>query len=724
MDSKTKTFQTIFENNLLTIEINKLAKQANSTVLVSYNDTVILSVSIMKEPQENNKLNYFPLMVIYQEKLYAAGKIPGSFSKREGKPSDKEVLNSRLIDRSLRPLFDKCFRNEVQIVNTVLSSNCDCNNEVLALLGSSLSLLISDIPFEDSVSGVCIGKINKQLIVNPNSEQKEKSEFLLILGGTKKSLNMIEAIAKEASEEDLLDAMKLGHEVIQKLCFFQDNIRKKINVEKKFFLITEKKQEIENEFIDKYRKQIKDFFYLNSSNFLTKKEINKKIKEIKNIILEEYINHDKEINNLIYLDKNKEKLFIMESILDNLFIDELRFIIIEDQKRIDKRGFDEIREIDIQIGLLPRTHGSAIFSRGETQSLAVVTLGNLNESKMIDDLSAEEEKRFMLHYNFPSFSVGEIGRYLSPTRREIGHGILAEKALFHVLPSEEIFPYTIRVVSEILESNGSSSQATICATSMALMDAGVPIKSAVAGISIGLFYKSDKKYCILSDISGLEDYAGDMDFKISGTRKGITCLQMDIKIKSISFNILQESLIKAKKARINILNKMYLIISESRKNVSVFAPKVKVINIKTDKIRDVIGSGGKIISRIIEKYDNVRIDIKQDGKILIFHQNELIVNKTAEYILNLVKDIKVGAFYKVTVLRFLIDKKGKEFGVIVEIFPGTEGFIHISELSYTRIDKIENIINIGDIIFVKCISITEKGRIELSLKEYRKKNNF
>ncbi|WCA22437.1 polyribonucleotide nucleotidyltransferase [Candidatus Phytoplasma oryzae] len=718
MDSKT--FKTIFENNLLTIEINKLAKQTDGTVLVSYNDSVILSVVINKENEK--KINYLPLMILYQEKLYAAGKIPGSFSKREGKPSDKEVLNSRLIDRSLRPLFDKRFKNEIQIINTVLSSNVDCNNEVFALLGSSLSLIISsDIPFEEPVSGVCIGKIEDKLIINPNYQQKDKSEFILLLAGTKNNINMIEAIAKEVSEDDLLEAIKLGQEVIKKLCIFQENIKKEINVKKKHILYLENKVEMKDELLQEYKNMIRTTFYSHNNISISKKEINQKIKNIKNLILEKYKYEEQDINIDLSLEQKKDKLSQIEFFLDSIFIDELRLMIMQKQKRIDERSLDEIREIDIKIGLLPRTHGSAIFSRGETQSLAVVTLGNLNESKTIDDLSEEEEKRFILHYNFPSFSVGEIGRYLAPTRREIGHGILAEKALLNILPSEDLFPYTIRVVSEILESNGSSSQATICATSLALMDAGVPIKTSVAGISIGLFYENDCNYFLLSDINGLEDYAGDMDLKVAGTKNGITCLQMDIKIRNLNLDILKKALQKAKLGRIKILNKMNLIIDKSKNNISNYAPKFKIIQIKTEKIRDVIGVGGKIISRIIEKYDNVKIDIKQDGKIFIFHLNEEIVKKTAEYILNLVKDIKIGESYKVTVLRFLNDKKGKNFGAIVEIFPGTEGFIHISEIYDFRINKIENFLNIGDIIFAKCISISEKGRIDLSLKEYNKK---
>ncbi|WAN63218.1 Polyribonucleotide nucleotidyltransferase [Candidatus Phytoplasma rubi] len=708
----SQIFKTVFENNLLTVEINKLAKQANGSVLLRYNNSVILTVVVSSK--KDTVLNYFPLTVVYQEKLYAVGKIPGSFAKREGKPSDHEVLNSRLIDRTLRPLFPKQFKKEVQIVNTILSSDYDGNNEIFAILSSSLSLLISDIPYIDSVSGVCIGKINNKFIVNPNSEQREKSDFLLILAGTKNSLNMIEAVCKETTEEVLLEAMIYGHEIIKKLCFFQDEIKEKINPRKQLLAESYWNEELYNQIEKKYRIQIKNILDINSKNKNDSKSFKNIIDQLKEKLLVEYQNNND------FLLEDRQNFHHIEDIFYDLLGQEFRKMTIQDKKRIDGRKLEEIRKIESQISLLPRTHGSALFTRGQTQSLAVVTLGSLRESKTIDDLTEEEEKRFILHYNFPSYSVGEIGRYIAPSRREIGHGILAEKALFYLLPSEEEFPYSIRVVSEILESNGSSSQATICAASMALMDAGVPLKQAVAGIAMGLFL-DEKEYVILTDIQGFEDKEGDMDFKISGTKKGITALQMDIKQKGINFDILKEALEKARLGRTEILKQMRTVIPKHNDEVSTFAPKVKVIRVRTDKIRDIIGTGGKIISRIIEKHDNVQIDIKQDGNIFITHNNIDIVRKTANYILNLVKEIKVGEVFKVTILKILNDKQGQSFGAVAEICPGIKGFIHISQLDNKKTAKVEDVLNVGDQLFVKCIEINNRGQISLSLKDYKNK---
>lgn len=708
MDSQI--FETIFENNLLTVEINSLATQANGSVLLRYKESVILTVSVSS--QKETILSYFPLTVVYQEKLYAVGKIPGSFTKREGRPSDREILNSRLIDRTLRPLFSKNFKKEIQIVNTILSSDYDCYNEIFAILTSSLSLLISDIPFIESVSAVCVGRIDSKFIVNPNLDQRDKSDFLLTLSGTKESLNMIEAFAKETPEEVLLEAMIYGHEIIKKLCIFQDEIMDKINPQKRNIEKLDFNKELYSNIKSKYSNQIEYILSKSSQQKQDTKLFKSDIDQLKEQILTEYQNDE------FILSGDQQTLVQVENIFNDLFRKEFRKMIIKDKKRIDGRRLDEIRPIQSKISLLPRAHGSALFTRGKTQSLSVVTLGTLRESKMIDDLTEEEEKRFILHYNFPPFSVGEIGRYIAPSRREIGHGILAEKALFHLLPSEEEFPYSIRVVSEILESNGSSSQATICAASMALMDAGVPLKKLIAGIAMGLFYDNEE-YVILSDIQGLEDHEGDMDLKVAGTKKGITALQMDIKIKNINFDILKELLNKARIGRIEILEKMNLVITDNKKEVSVYAPKVKVINVQAGKIRDIIGTGGKIISRIIEKYDNVQIDIKQNGKIFITHHNIDIVNNVADYILNLVKDIKVGEVYQVTVLKILSNKQGQSFGAIVEIFPGVEGFIHVSQLADTRTEHVQNVLNIGNKVFVKCIDIDNKGKIFLSLKNYK-----
>lgn len=715
----SKLFETIFEDNLLTVEINKLAKQANGTVLIRYKDTVILNIVVLGKTDV--ALSYFPLMVHYQEKLYAAGKIPGSFAKREGKPSDHEVLISRLIDRSLRPLFPANLKKEVQLVSTVLSSDPDCNNEIFSLLGSSLALLISDIPFIEAVASVCIGYIHDQFIINPTLKEKEKSSFLLTLSGTKYSLNMVEAIADETSEQVLFEAMLLGHQKIKQLCFFQEKIKEEIKPTKIQLSPSIYNEKLKQFVEDLYQPKIQQLLENSYQNKMNNYFLSQNIKNLKNEVLMYFQTKNfknNETTSLLDLGNDSVNLMQIEKIFDHLFSQVFRKMIIYEQKRVDGRKLDEIRSINTQINLLPRAHGSAVFTRGQTQSLTVVTLGTLSESKTIDDLSEEEKKRFIFHYNFPSFATGEIGRYIAPSRREIGHGILAEKALHYVLPSVEKFPYTIRVVSEILESNGSSSQATICAASMSLMDAGVPLKKAVAGIAMGLFY-SDKKSIILTDIQGIEDKEGDMDLKIAGTEKGITALQMDIKIKEITFDILKEALTKARLGRIEILSKMNETVSTHKKQLSLYAPKVKVINVKPDKIRDIIGAGGKIISHIIEKHDNVKIDIQQDGKIFIMHHNQNIVQKTSEYILSLSQDIQLGGIYEVTVSRILKDKKGHSFGAILEVFTNIEGFIHISELTNTRVEKVEDILNIGDRIRARCININEKGKIDFSLKKLK-----
>ncbi|MFB5029763.1 MAG: Polyribonucleotide nucleotidyltransferase [Candidatus Phytoplasma pruni] len=715
-----QVFETTFENNLLTVEINKFAKQANGSVMVRYKDTVILSVAVSST--QHTTLNYFPLMVIYQEKLYSAGKIPGSFTKREGRSTDFEVLNSRLIDRALRPLFDKNIKNEIQIINTVLSNDHNCNNENFALFGSSLALLVSDIPFVEAVSAVSIGKIKGEMVINPNLKQKEMSDFLLTLSGTQDSLNMIEAVAKETTEEELLEVMLLGHEVIKKMCAFQEEIRQQIGKEKIVLDIPKTNAALFQEIDEKYRSAIIAILQENNQQKKQKNVLSQNLQLLKDEIMAEYKqkNFFKTVEEIVVLDLEQQKKYLteIEAIFDTLLTQEIRKMIIHEKKRTDGREIYEIRTIENQVGLLPRTHGSAVFTRGETQSLAVVTLGSLSEGKTIDDLTEDAKKRFMLHYNFPAFSVGSVGRYMSPSRREIGHGMLAEKALLHVLPSEEEFPYSIRVVSEILESNGSSSQATICSSSMALMDAGVPLKNAVAGIAMGLFYDNQDEYVILSDIQGLEDQKGDMDFKVAGTAKGVTALQMDIKIESIGLDILKTALKKARLGRLHILNKMNDTIAKSRKELSPYVLKIKVINIHTSKIRDVIGTGGKIISQIIENNDNVKIDIEQDGRVFIMHQDLKVVERTSHYILNLVKDIEVGQIFEGAVAKILMDKKtGHSFGAIIQLLPGVEGFLHISKLSDKRVDKVEDVVNIGQMVTVQCININEKGKIDLSLKK-------
>ncbi|MDV3166259.1 MAG: polyribonucleotide nucleotidyltransferase ['Waltheria sp.' little leaf phytoplasma] len=718
-----KVFETTFENNLLIVEINKLAKQANSSVLIRYKDTVLLSVLVIG----NNEvcLDYLPLMIFYQEKFYAAGKIPGNFSKREGKPSDAGILNARLIDRTLRPLFNKNFNKEIQIVNTILSNDDSCNNEIFGILGSSLAALMSNVPFYKAVSAVCVGRVNNQFIINPNPQQKNISDLWLVLSGTKEKLNMIEVSSKEISEKDLISAMIFGHNFIKKLCIFQEEIINNLNIVKNIDLTNNYDINLYNKFKFKYFEIIKNTLQTEINKKFIKKNFSDTINNLKNFILEKYIeDKDFTIDNDISqtfivscenykLEKIKEQFM---HLFNDLLTDIMREMVLKDKRRIDGRTLNKIRSIETEVGILPRTHGSAIFSRGETQSLAVVTIGALSECKLIDDLSEEDKESFIVHYNSPPFAVGSIGKYMMPSRREIGHGMLTKKALSHLLPMEKDFPYTIRVVSEILESNGSSSQATICAASMALMDAGVPLLRPVAGLAMGLFFSSENDYVILSDIQGLEDQKGDMDFKIAGTVQGITAAQMDIKIEGISFDILQEVLEKARLGRIEILKKMNMTIQKPREHMSVYVPKVKMITIPVDKIRDIIGAGGKIINQIIDTYDNVKIDIQQNGNIFIMHNSENIVNQVSNYILNLVDEIKIGKVYEVTVMKILYDKKnGHSFAAIVQIFPGIEGFIHISKLSNIKVECVEDVVSIGQKVLAKCVFINEKGKIDLSL---------
>ncbi|MFP7699639.1 polyribonucleotide nucleotidyltransferase [Candidatus Phytoplasma pyri] len=719
-NNNKKVFEIIFENNVLRVETGEISRQANGSVMLFYKDTVILSVSVCGERKKF--LNFLPLTVNYQEKLYAAGKIPGGFLRREGKPSDQEILCSRLIDRSIRPLFSKNFKNEVQLINMVLSSDPDGNNENIALFGSSLALLISDIPFFEPVSSVCIGKIGDNLIVNPTTSQRENSSFFLILSGTKDSLNMVEMSSKEISENNFLESIKFGHEIIKKLCLFQTEIANKIGKKKMELPLYSFNKLLKTEIKDQYFSKIEMILKnkINTNN-VKKSDILKKLKEdVLENYKEKFLTNKKDNLNLLDLENQKLYLNEVEIIFDFLVRNIIRETILKENIRPDGRNSSEIRSITSRIDILPRTHGSALFTRGGTQSLAIVTLGTLRESKIIDDLSDEVDKRFMIHYNFPAFAVGSVGRYLAPSRREIGHGMLAEKALECVLPSENHFPYSIRVVSEILDSNGSSSQASVCSSSMALMSAGVPLKSLVAGIAMGLIVDNIdkiKNYTILSDIEGLEDYQGDIDFKIAGTKLGITALQLDIKIKGITLEIFEKVLKQAKKDRIKILNEMEKVINKSRNEVSKYAPKVKMILINPEKIRDIIGSGGKIINQIIEKHDNVKIDIMQDGKIYIMHQNMEIVDLTITYIKNFLKKIKVETVYEVKILRFVRDKMDKTFGAIAEIFPGVEGFIHISKLENYKVDKVEDVLKIGQVILAKCIKINERGQIDLSKKD-------
>ncbi len=686
-----KVYKTEWCGKPLVIEIGEMARQANAAVLIRYGETVVLTTAVSsKEPKD---VDFFPLTVNYEEKMYSVGKIPGGFLRREGRAGYEATLAARLIDRPIRPLFEDGFRNEIQVTSTVLSVEYDCDPVMAAMLGSSLSLSISDIPFKGPIAGVTVGYVNNKFVINPNVELLENSLIDLKVAGTKDAINMVEAGSKEVSEDIMLEAIMFGHEEIKKLIKFQEKIIEEIGKNKIEVLI----KEIDN--------QIYDNIYLNYINKIQKaimikdkKSRDEQIASIKNEVISLYENKEEDFDIVI---NEVQKAF------DKIVKNEVRREIIENKRRPDGRGIREIRPLESRIDILPRAHGSALFTRGQTQSLGVVTLGNISDEQIIDDLTLEENKRFMLHYNFPSFSVGEIGFSRAPGRREIGHGALGERALSQVIPSKEEFPYTIRVVSEILESNGSSSQATICSSSMALMAAGVPIKKQVAGIAMGLV-KQEENYTILTDIQGMEDHLGDMDFKVAGTKDGITALQMDIKIDGINRDILKESLEQAKEGRFQILEHMNKIISEPRKNVSKYAPKIKTIKIKPAKIKDVIGSGGKTINEIIEK-TGVKIDIEQNGDVFISSLNIEEIENAIKIINEIVREAEIGEIYLATVRRI------EKFGAFVELFPGTDALVRISKLSKKRIDKVEDVVKLGDSIKVKVIKIDEKGRVDAAV---------
>lgn len=708
-------FETTLAGKSLRVEVGEVAKQANGSALIYYGDTVVLSTAVAKSKPAQT--DFFPLMVIYQEKLYAAGKIPGGFLRREGRPSELETLVSRLIDRPIRPLFDEGYRYDVQIINTVLSSDPEVPSEIAAMLGSSIALEISNIPFLGPIAGVNVGRVNGAYVLNPTPEQKLASDIDLTIAGTKEAINMVEAGAKQVTEADMLGAILFGHEAIKELCAFQAKIKKAVGVEKMVPELATINPEVE--------KQVKNFAeadLIKAVSIVDKQERYDAIDQIKEKTLAHFETKNiwKEVESVKVLDTEASKTLLSQvgQVVDKIVTAEVRRLITVDKVRPDGRKVAEIRDLSSRTDVLPRTHGSALFTRGQTQALGVVTLGSLGENQIIDGLETEEiTKRFMLHYNFPPFSVGETGRYGAPGRREVGHGALGERALLQVLPNEEEFPYSIRVVSEVLESNGSSSQATICVGSMALMAAGVPIKAPVAGIAMGLIMDG-KNYTILSDIQGMEDHEGDMDFKVAGTKDGITALQMDIKISGITKEIFEEALEQAKIGRLHILEHMNSVISEVRSDLSQYAPKVKMIRINPDKIRDVIGSGGKIITQIIEDFNNVKIDIEQDGRVFIMHTDSSWLNKTAEYIQSLVREAKVGEIYEAKVTRLLMDKDGKKIqGVFAEIFPGTEGLVHISKWDKERTESLVGKVKVGDQLLVKVVKIDEKGRVDLSRKD-------
>ena len=703
-----KVFELDFNGRKLVVETGELAKQTNGSVLVRYGDTAVLSVCVMGKNMVSQ--DFFPLTVLYQERLYSVGKIPGGFIKREGRPSDAATLAARLIDRPIRPMFDENLRNEIQVINTVLSVDQDNSPEITALFGSSLCLGISNIPFDGPVAGVIVGRVDGKFIINPTAEQAEISDLNLTVAGTRDAICMVEAGAKELSEEVMLDALMFAHENIKVLCEFEQKIIDEVGVEK----IELEKAEIDPE-LENAVKEYATKDMLAAIQIKDKLEKYAKIDEVK----ENTIEHFKEV--YAEDDDLDKKIASVSKVLVSIEAGEVRRLITDEHIRPDGRKMDEIRPLHAEIDLLARTHGSALFSRGETQVLATTTLGAIGEHQILDGLGIEDSKRFMLHYNFPQFSVGEVGRYGSPGRREIGHGALGERALAQVIPSEEEFPYTIRVVSEVLESNGSSSQATICSGCLSLMAAGVPIKAPVAGIAMGLITSPDgSKYTILTDIQGLEDHMGDMDFKVAGTREGITALQMDIKIKGVTKEILSEALAQAKKARLEILDVMHEAIAEPRKEVSKYAPKIETFNIDPEKIKDVIGRGGDMITKIILEASNVKtvndkdavkVDLEDDGRVIIYHTDKDIIAKTRKMIEDVVRVVEEGKVYTGKVV------KVEDFGVFVELWPGCEGLVHVSQLDHKRIEKPSDVVAVGDEIMVKSLGYDNRGRLNLSRKE-------
>ncbi|WLD95199.1 polyribonucleotide nucleotidyltransferase [Alkalihalobacillus sp. AL-G] len=672
----------------LTIETGNLAKQANGAVMVRYGDTAVLSTATASKEPKN--LSFFPLTVNYEERLYAVGKIPGGFIKREGRPSEKAVLASRLIDRPIRPLFADGFRNEVQVISIVMSVDQDCSSEMAAMFGSSLALTVSDIPFEGPIAGVTVGRINEEFVINPTIEQKEQSDISLIVAGTKEAINMVEAGADEVPEEVMLEAVMFGHDEIKKLVEFQEMIAKEIGKEKTQVklhqLDTDLTEEVRSKFIADVKEAVK---------VVEKHARRDALDAVSDKVLAEY-------------EDDEEKATETKEILHTLIKEEVRRLILIDKVRPDGRKIDEIRPLSSDTGLLPRAHGSGLFTRGQTQALSICTLGALGDVQVLDGLDIEESKRFMHHYNFPPFSVGETGFMRGPGRREIGHGALGERALEPVVPSEADFPYTIRLVSEVLESNGSSSQASICASTMAMMDAGVPIKAPVAGIAMGLISDGDD-VTVLTDIQGMEDHLGDMDFKVAGTKQGVTALQMDIKISGISRETLQEALFQAREGRMAILDSMLSTISEPRNQLSRYAPKILTMKINPDKIRDVIGPSGKVINKIIEE-TGVKIDIEQDGMVFIASADESMNQKAKKTIEDIVREVEVGEVYLGKVKRI------EKFGAFVELFSGKDGLVHISELAEERIPKVEDVVKLGDEILVKVTEIDNQGRVNLSRK--------
>ena len=685
-----KKFQFKLAGRDLYVSIGKVAEQAGGACLVQYGDTVLLAnATASKQPRDG--IDFFPLSVDYEEKLYSVGKIPGGFIKREGRPSEKAILTSRLIDRPIRPLFPEGYRNDVQVITTVLSVDQDHSPEIVAMIGSSIALSISDIPFNGPTGSVLVGLIDGKFIINPTSEERERSDIHLVVSGTKDAIMMVEAGAKEVSEETMLNGILVAHSEIAKICDFIETIKLEVGKQKKEFNIFKANDEIQEKIVSFGREKM-----VNAISTFDKQErlenIDNVSKEIKEIFAAEYPDAEKDI----------------AEIIEDMLRDEVRRLIIEEGIRPDNRKLDEIRPITSEVGLLPRTHGSGLFTRGQTQVLTIATLGAISDAQVIDGLGEDVSKRYMHHYNFPPYSVGDTRPVRGPGRREIGHGALAERALEPVIPSEEDFPYTIRLVSEVLSSNGSSSQASVCGSTLALLDAGVPIKSSVAGIAMGLI-KENNRVAILSDIQGMEDHLGDMDFKVAGTKDGITAIQMDIKISGIDKPILEEALEKARLGRLHILGKMNETMSSPREDLSAYAPKIYTMQINPDKIRDIIGPGGKIINKIIDE-TGVKIDINDDGKIFIGSVSSEGGERAMELINNIVKEIEVGEIYLGKVTRITT------FGAFVDVLNGKEGLVHISNIARERVNKVEDVLAIGDEVLVKVMEIDNQGRVNLSRK--------
>ncbi|MFT2203460.1 polyribonucleotide nucleotidyltransferase [Staphylococcus chromogenes] len=694
MSQEKMVFKTEWANQPLTIETGQLAKQANGAVLVRYGDTVVLSTATAsKEPRDGD---FFPLTVNYEEKMYAAGKIPGGFKKREGRPADEATLTARLIDRPIRPLFPDGYRHDVQIMNMVLSADPNCSPEMAAMIGSSMALSVSDIPFQGPIAGVNVGYVDGEYVINPNLEQKAQSRLDLEVAGHKDAINMVEAGASEITEAEMLDAILFGHQEIQRLCAFQEEIIAHIQPEKHEFVPAEKNETL----IDSVKAKAEEYKLNDAIQTMEKQAREANLDAVKEAILAEYINEEDPENEALLKEVN--------SIINALIKEEVRRLIADEKVRPDGRKPDEIRPLSSEVGLLPRAHGSGLFTRGQTQALSVLTLGSISEYQIIDGLGEEEHKRFMHHYNFPNFSVGETGPVRAPGRREIGHGALGERALRYIIPDEKTFPYTVRIVSEVLESNGSSSQASICGSTLALMDAGVPIKAPVAGIAMGLVTR-DESYTILTDIQGMEDALGDMDFKVAGTKEGITAIQMDIKIDGLTKEVIEEALEQARQGRLAILEHMLQTIDQPRAELSAYAPKVEILMIKPEKIRDVIGPGGKQINEIIDA-TGVKLDIEQDGTVYIGSTEQVMINQARAWIESIVREAEVGQIYEGKVKRI------EKFGAFVELFPGKDALVHISQIANERINKVEDVLKIGDTLKVKVTEIDKQGRVNASHK--------